>query len=208
MLGKTHISFGLGLSACGIVGFNALSSTPLSGAGLSIFYGAVALGSLVPDIDEPNSLLGKKTLGISNLIKTIFGHRGFTHSLCFILLMGVLLFLLSTLDENFWKEIPLVADVIKQFGSVESKNINITIFSIGLLLGCIFHLIGDMMTLSGVPLFLPFKRCNYHIVPSFMRFKTGGIPDKLITALSLGIFGYLNLELLGFSANLKEFFFS
>ncbi|WP_051604742.1 metal-dependent hydrolase [Helicobacter rodentium] len=204
MLGKTHISFGLGLSACGIVSFNTFSQAPLNGIDLGIFYGAVALGSLLPDIDEPNSLLGKKTLGVSNLIKAVFGHRGFTHSLCFILLLGIALLFLGTLDESFWKKIPLINDFVKQFGGIiESKNIEI--FSIGLLLGCIFHLIGDMMTLSGVPLLLPFKSCNYHITPSFMRFKTGGIPDKLITALSLGIFGYLNLELLGFSTNLKGY---
>lgn len=63
-----------------------------------------------------------------------------------------------------------------------------------------------MMTLSGVPLLLPFTSRKFHITPNFMRFKTGGTPDKLITALSLGIFGYLNLELLGFSTNLKGYF--
>lgn len=205
MLGKTHVSFGLGLGACGIASFNALSSTPLSGADLGIFYGAVMLGSLLPDIDEPNSLLGKKTLGISNFIKSICGHRGFTHSLCFIALLGILLSLLSLLDAKVWNEIPLVADFTKVFGStIESQSIEV--FCIGLLFGCVFHLIGDMMTLSGVPLLLPFNSRNYHITPSFMRFKTGGIPDKLITALSLAVFGYLNLELLGFSTNLKGYF--
>ena len=205
MLGKTHVSFGLGLSACGIVGFNALTNTPLSGADLGIFYGAVALGSLLPDIDEPNSLLGKKTLGVSNLIQSIFGHRGFTHSLCFVLLLGILLLLLGTLDKNLWNEIPFVAEFAKAFGGIIQAQ-NVEIFGIGLLLGCIFHLIGDMMTLSGVPLLLPFASRKFHITPNFMRFKTGGIPDKLITALSLGIFGYLNLELLGFSTNLKGYF--
>ncbi|TLD85708.1 metal-dependent hydrolase [Helicobacter sp. MIT 05-5294] len=205
MLGKTHVSFGLGLSACGITGFTALTNTALSGAELGIFYGAVALGSLLPDIDEPNSLLGKKTLGISNLIKSIFGHRGFTHSLSFIVLLGILLPLLSLLGEKFWNQIPLIVEFSKAFGSVLGAQ-NLEFFGIGLLLGCVFHLIGDMMTLSGVPLLLPFKAQNYHITPPFMRFRTGGIPDKLITALSLAVFGYLNLELLGFSTNLKGYF--
>lgn len=205
MLGKTHISFGLGLGAIGITGFSTLTNITLSGAELGIFYSGVALGSLLPDIDEPNSLLGKKTLGISNLIKAIFGHRGFTHSLSFITLLGILLLLLSLLGENFWNGIPLITKLSKSFGGVlELQNINF--FEIGLLLGCIFHLMGDMMTLSGVPLLLPFKAQNYHITPPFMRFRTGGIPDKLITAFSLAVFGYLNLEILGFSENLKGYF--
>lgn len=205
MLGKTHVSFGLGLGAFGITIFSALTNTTLSHTDLGVFYAAIALGSLLPDIDEPNSLLGKKTLGISNLIKSIFGHRGFTHSLSFIILLGISLPIFSLLSEDFWNEIPLIAEFSKSFGSIiESQNIEY--FGIGLLLGCIFHLIGDMMTLSGVPLLLPFNTHNYHITPKFLRFRTGGIPDKLITLFSLAIFGYLNLELLDFSTNLKGYF--
>lgn len=137
MLGRTHISFGLGLGAGGIVCFNAMTNTPLNGTDLGILYGAVALGSLLPDIDEPNSLLGEKTLGVSNLIQSIFGHRGFTHSLCFVVLLGILLLLLGALDKNLWNEIPFVAEFAKAFGGIIQAQ-NIEIFGIGLYLAASF----------------------------------------------------------------------
>lgn len=46
---------------------------------------AVILGSLLPDIDHTGSTIGKKMPFISFLI-SLFGHRGITHSLAFMLL--------------------------------------------------------------------------------------------------------------------------
>lgn len=63
MLGKTHISFGLALGAgCASV-FSIVAQNPIDAIDLLLFYVAVALGSLLPDIDEPNSVLGKKHWG-------------------------------------------------------------------------------------------------------------------------------------------------
>ena len=97
MLGKTHLAFGLGLTSCGIYLLETFHQPLLSPQNLALFYGAVGIGTLLPDIDEPQSIIGKKTMGISNFIKFIFGHRGFTHSLCFVLFLGILLFILHSL---------------------------------------------------------------------------------------------------------------
>ena len=88
MLGKTHLAFGLGLTSCGIYLLETFHQPLLSPQNLALFYSAVGIGTLLPDIDEPQSIIGKKTMGISNFIKFIFGHRGFTHSLCFVLFFG------------------------------------------------------------------------------------------------------------------------
>lgn len=187
MLGKTHIAFALGLGALGAVGFSALTQTSLSAKDLGVFYGAITLGALLPDIDEPNSTIGKKTIGISNVIKAIFGHRGLTHSLSFLIIVGILLLLASAFGVEFLKGIPLVSGFVKDLDEAVLE-----IFVFGVLLGCVFHLMGDMLTPSGVPLFLPFSTKSVHLTPAFLRFKTGGIWDYAIGVFSFFVFGTLN----------------
>lgn len=57
--------------------------------------GAIALvtvssmiGSVIPDIDEPNSIAGRTIWPISKLIKKIFGHRMITHTPIFVVAMA------------------------------------------------------------------------------------------------------------------------
>ena len=193
MLGKTHIAFALGLGALGAVGFASLSNTTLHPKELSVFYGAITLGALLPDIDEPNSTIGRKTIGISNVIKAICGHRGLTHSIVFVVGVGILLLFLSVFGAETLNTIPLIGDFIK---GLDEAVLEIFIF--GVLLGCIFHLMGDMLTPSGVPLLLPFSAKSFHLTPAFLRFKTGGIWDYVVGTLSFAIFGILNLSYFGF----------
>ena len=194
MLGKTHITLGLGLGALSATAFSVMTHTTFNALDLSIFYGAVTLGALLPDIDEPNSTIGKKTLGISNAIKTFCGHRGLTHSLIFIALLGVLLmFICAFLGESL-REIPLISSYVEV---TNLQGDNIEIFAFGLVLGCIFHLIGDMLTISGVPLLLPFSTNTYHIFPPFLRFKTGSVWDYAVGGAGALIFGALNLQFFG-----------
>jgi inner membrane protein len=55
-----------------------------------LFYPALLLGALYPDIDHPGSFLGKRFDFISKLINEIYGHRTITHSL---FLMTVIFFI-------------------------------------------------------------------------------------------------------------------
>ncbi|MBX7490671.1 metal-dependent hydrolase [Helicobacter turcicus] len=193
MLGKTHIAFALGIGAFVAVGFSVLTNTPLSLKELNVFYGGVTLGALLPDIDEPNSTIGKKTLGISNAIKALFGHRGLTHSITFIVGLGILLLVLSAFGAEMLSGIPLVSGFVK---GLDDAVLEVFIF--GILFGCVLHLMGDMLTPSGVPLLLPFSTRNFHLTPTFLRFKTGGIWDYAVGVFSLGIFSVLNAYYFGF----------
>ena len=175
MLGKTHVAFSLGLGSLGVWSFSALGNILPSGQELVMFYSALAFGSLFLDIDEPNSTLGKNTIGISNLIKILFGHRGLTHSLIFLIVMGCLL-RSGLYVESF----------------IKHETLEILIF--GFLLGCSFHLIGDMLTLSGVPLLFPFSTKRFHLSPAFLRFKTGGIWDYALGLLGLVCFGWIHFN--------------
>ncbi|MCL6571364.1 MAG: bifunctional acetaldehyde-CoA/alcohol dehydrogenase, partial [Bacillus sp. (in: Bacteria)] len=45
------------------------------------YTAGVVIGSLLPDIDEPKSYVGRRSFGMANKVKEAFGHRGMTHSL-------------------------------------------------------------------------------------------------------------------------------
>ena len=128
--------------------------TPIE-ATVPLFIGA-ALGGLFPDIDEPNSFIGQKNtvkifnkrFGLSSLIKSIFGHRGLTHSILAMIVAFIPYFYLtdySSLDTN-----SLLYLLCSQF-------------LLGFGFGYIFHILGDLITVQGVPLFLPFSKVKIKI---------------------------------------------
>ncbi|MGD6846305.1 metal-dependent hydrolase [Rossellomorea aquimaris] len=120
---KTHLATSI---TAGMV-FAKLLSYPFTIG----YLGGVAIGSLLPDIDHPNSFIGRRSFGISNVIYNTFGHRGITHSL---ILWFVLLMLLS-LHNNY--------------------------FTIGIALGYLFHILGDFFSRSGVPLLHPYTKNRF-----------------------------------------------
>lgn len=123
MLARTHVIFGMAfLAAGGMAG--GLTVTPAAVA-------VAALGSLLPDVDHPHSVFGRRVRPLSDLIALIFGHRGITHSLlaAMALVGGMAYF---RLDQN---------DLL-----------------VALALGYLSHLFGDWLTPSGVPLLWPSRR--------------------------------------------------
>lgn len=86
MLGKTH--FMCGLLAGAIVNDmvnKKIELLPIAVTGIS---------ALLPDIDNPNSMLGHKIKPVSILLNKLFGHRTITHSLDFIIIISATLFAL------------------------------------------------------------------------------------------------------------------
>ncbi|AZP36263.1 Inner membrane protein YdjM [Candidatus Annandia adelgestsuga] len=92
------------------------------------------LSSSLPDLDHPNSIIGKKFYYISKLFYKFFGHRGFTHSILSIIIFYYILNLLIFFNLYIPKYI---------------------IYS--LIIGYTSHIIGDMFTYNGVPLLWPCK---------------------------------------------------
>ena len=72
MLYKTHLSTSLNVAIPALYLSNELSLLTLTGVGL---------GSLLPDLDTPNSFIGRRLKIISYPLSTIFKHRGFLHSI-------------------------------------------------------------------------------------------------------------------------------
>ena len=167
MLAKSHIALGL-LGGLGVVTFsqNSVILLPL-----------VVFGSILPDIDEPRSFIGRKFPIISHIVSFSFTHRGFTHFLIFPLLIFLLGFLLLA------------------YGDIYAY----ICFALGF--GVFLHQIGDMLTISGIPYyFFPFSKTKAVLLPSFLRFKTGGRVEKIVFGAILvplvALFGANYLDIL------------
>ncbi|QSS99753.1 metal-dependent hydrolase [Pontibacillus sp. ALD_SL1] len=111
-------------------------SSLTAGASLSIMLSypfhigyviGICFGSLLPDIDEPQSFVGRRSFGLSKHVKKRYGHRGITHSLF------------------AWMLVSVVIIIYPSF------------FTVGISLGYLFHLIGDFFSVSSIPILSPFK---------------------------------------------------
>lgn len=117
----------------------------------------VALGSLLPDIDEPESYIGQRTLFISDGIKKLFGHRGASH----FLIVPFLILTVAIFSKGF-----------------------LSLLLFGVAFGYFFHIVGDMLTLSGIKnVLFPFgdKRHFYALLPKKLRFKTNSKKEHILS---------------------------
>lgn len=124
MTAKTHLMGGA-LSALVAIGYSRIPAAQAA-TGLLV----AAFGSLFPDIDCRNSMLGRLTRPVSTLIGQLFGHRTLFHSP----LLYAALFLL--------------------FSQNKSHNIYGHLF----IIGAVSHLFLDMFNSKGIPLFYPCRK--------------------------------------------------
>jgi inner membrane protein len=125
------------------------------------FLIAILIGSLFPDIDEPESYIGNKLKVVSILTSVIFKHRTFTHYLIFPL---ALIFIALYVDNTF-------------------NKVTILGFAIGILL----HDAGDMLTNGAIKGFLwpIFPNTRIALLPNFLRFNTFSIQEYILVYLVL-----------------------
>lgn len=117
---------------------------------------ALWVGAVLPDIDEPESYIGRRTRGISDLIHLIFGHRGITHTLLFVCIFAItfvpLTYKIGHVEIGFW-----------------------------LVVGSFLHIFEDSFSNSGVKWLLPFTDKTYHIP----IYSTGSLVEFLIGIVAL-----------------------
>ena len=168
---RTHVTTTLAITLPLMVATNTLSFVSL---------GAVALGTVFPDIDEPHSWIGARTRGISDLIHTFFGHRGITHSLVGLTLAFLTVLLMTTLT---------------------SFNLMTGLFFV---FGYGLHLIEDSFSKSGVKWLLPLTNKNYQFGNGFY-YTTGGLIENfiLLGAVIILLIEFKTLNLV--NANLFDF---
>lgn len=153
MLGITHVVVGASL---GVV---AAKSGLIPALPIAIVAIVAAAGSLLPDIDHPQSAFGRRVRILSIPISAVFGHRGITHSLLAVAAMSLALVFFAHGDGKT----PVIA---------------------ALALGYLSHLLADAMTVSGIPLLWPRK--TVFRVPG-TGFRTGGYAEVLVCAVAFGL---------------------
>ncbi len=180
MVGRSHLLVGL---TAGVV-FDSVfhvSGPPLIGTGnitrdlvidKALFYVMVALGALLPDIDNAHSTLGKKLGWISKEIQHKFGHRTLFHSL-----LGLILGSAIALGVQ-----QIVTYLLLSRGlSIPARVIGSShIVFIAVLFGCIMHLLADALTLEGIPLLWPMRKyIGFPPIRSW-RFRTGSWQEHVV----------------------------
>lgn len=144
-----------GLSA-GIIVINQLSqkngidgvllSTPYlyTVATVSIIEISAYFGSLFPDIDHPESTIGKKLKTTSRTLKSYYGHRGITHLPLFLVWVSMMMcgiyYILTPSIGIWWKYI-----------------------CYGFLAGWVSHIILDCFNTAGIRLFAPISQKRYRL---------------------------------------------
>jgi len=122
---------------------------------------AVIVGSLLPDIDEKGSYIGRKLYFVSGIFKDLgIEHRGFTHFLIIPLSLMLISYLVMDGGWLFW-----------------------------LAFGILMHDLGDMLTKSGIKgFFYPlFERKRIGLLPKKFRFKTFSFAEKVVILILLAI---------------------
>lgn len=155
MMARSHVPFAMTwwwLYCLGTTG------QPVVGLGTLL----AGIGGLLPDLDHPKSVLGRKLWFISHPLSAIVGHRGITHSLLATVFMLISLTLITAFPQYSayrWIVAPLCV-------------------------GYLSHIAGDALTPSGVPLFYP-KKKTY----SLNVFRTGDWKETFIVGcIGLAVF--------------------
>ncbi|WP_121616653.1 metal-dependent hydrolase [Virgibacillus halodenitrificans] len=151
MMAATHQTFGITFGLITLILLQLFGFYPSGIVEIIVFFLLVLLGSLLPDLDTPNSKLGRKLWPISFIISRFVKHRTATHSLLFITIVGAIgSFLCSVLDQS-------------QF------------YAMGLTIGTISHIAGDGLTNTGVPLLYPFMKKRFRTP---LTFSTGSLRER------------------------------
>ncbi|MEJ1976922.1 MAG: metal-dependent hydrolase [Acetobacteraceae bacterium] len=122
-MAKSHVVVGL---ATWIAAAPLLHLSPVDPA----YLGLAVAGSLLPDVDHPQSWIGRRSRPVSTAIASVLGHRGVTHSALAVLGLAALL-----VHAGHWR------------GGVSAVAV-----------GYLSHLAADMLTPRGLRLAWPLRR--------------------------------------------------
>lgn len=207
----------VGGACAGVVTSSVMISNPLSVEGCiasGILIGASMWGSLLPDVDHPESTFGKKIPAISEFISATGGHRGITHApIIYVILLGLMLLVnddylklaLVVGIEYFIAKVIIYAiyklKIIKKqytlhllfflfmafltFKFNNCLDILYVQMIIGIFVGALSHIFMDSLTKGGTPWVYPFRKKKFRI----LKLKTGKDDGKgiaIVFALTIG----------------------
>jgi len=220
MTGKTHKLIGIVAGgAAAYYGMTALQDP------LHMFYIiAVPVGAMIADIDHDNSKLGRSRKAIMTAVSTLFASLAIVAVSFFlvdaytndrlmpaigtVLLIALPFLILSSLSktkfiQNNLKFMvkhrglmhTLIMPVFLYAATYFIKEPTFRILIIGLTIGYITHLLADLLTARGCPIFFPFSKVNI----KFMQIKTGTAGEYIAAAIlsvcvgALFLFGVIKI---------------
>lgn len=124
---------------------------------IAIYMIGLFIGSLLPDIEESNSLIGRQVPLLSEWLNRKIGHRTYTHNILIYLLIFIIAYYQSLYSSNF-----------------------IYVFLIGFSLGSILHSIEDCLTNGGVSGAMKPLLNNFVILKKQYRFNTNSLFENYV----------------------------
>lgn len=125
-----------------------------------LLVAAGGLAALVPDIDHPRAPLRRKLGLVGNIALSRLKHRGITHTLLALVAVGAAA--MTALPP---------------------------LFGVVVTVGYLSHLLSDMLTVSGLPVFWPYRDDNYHIIPKRLCITTNTFPEYVLGLGLLALVG-------------------
>lgn len=200
MMGRTHALTGTA-AGLGVSLYLAHLSLVPTIAGTLICTGS----ALLPDMDHPRATAanayGPITRTMSWVVRTVSGgHRRGTHSVFGIMVLGGTLLFAGTVcrytvPAQAWislvvilalasmvrlLKIPGILDDLAPIpivvGIVFLTNTSLAIIPWAVMLGCLIHTAGDMMTKEGAPIFWPFISKSYKLAD----LRTNGLTERYL----------------------------
>jgi membrane-bound metal-dependent hydrolase YbcI (DUF457 family) len=206
MLGKSHLMFGAAGWLVAGPGLLALTGNELGIAELGTGTIVASGAAMLPDLDHPQATVSRSLGPVSQTFakyfaKALGGHRNGSHSLLFILALGLLLHWALQSTDGIWVALGiclLASSLLFRtlteasgaicFGLSAIMAIVLTTISpqmdwifFAVLIGVLFHDLGDALTTEGVPPLWPINKTRVS-VPVISR--TGNGVEKVIAAVS------------------------
>lgn len=156
MTGKTHIAIGV------TVGLILSIEEPLEAK--SIFIISAVIGSLIPDLDHPNSKLNQKILIFNNkfystifycLLGTIFFYIGTNKNNPTFSLLGIIGVLIGLSTHRGLTHSLVGLFLFSWTMKFIAEQYNMHDAYTGFILGYMLHLLADFFTIKGIRLFFP-----------------------------------------------------
>ena len=182
MTGKTHIAIGTAAAAY---------LFPLIGVNISIpLIAGAALGSLLPDIEHPKSLINSKILPVKNklvlmVLLVSLGvfilTGGFGQPNKLMKVISIFLILAGFSSHRTFTHSIFGFGVILYSCYLMDYYKDLSSLSMGIALGALLHIIADLFTHNGSALFYPFDKSRKRFP---VTCTTGGLLDKALFAAS------------------------
>lgn len=163
MMGKTHLTIGF---AYGVLLLPRVVTGEVAPIDYGLILSGLALGSLMPDLDHPQSMITARVPLAGWIVSRLVSHRGILHSI---------------LGLGLWSiAVGLVTSGVITTGTLLGLSVQASFVNLGagFLTGYFLHILADIVTTGGVRLFYPAQ-----LKVSLRLMSTGGLAEYAFRVL-------------------------